>query len=275
MLLLAHAGCEEPMPQAFDWRNDRTLVPALNLVERTAEEGTARRIDALVLSPWPIQSIGIEVCGLVTDAPASVFEASCFSEPSLVQEVATGITATWTPPDLSYACEGYVETLPTPVPDTGAPRDSVSTRDSGGGFYGSCGSWSLLRVVAHTSEDEGSAMVSLGITPYPVNTGHTPDPSTGDPLLEVASGEPRAGGEITLRFSTSPDWQHDNGYRWYVDDGELTGTGRTGVTGTLASGRPYSDNTLRIPDHYTGPLRVAVVTGSLPQVWQVITLEVP
>jgi hypothetical protein len=254
MLLLALAGCEDPMPQAFDWKIDRTLVPALNLIERTAEEGTARRIDALVLSPFPVQSVGIEVCGLVTDAPASVFEASCFSEPSLVQEVAQGVPTTWTPPDLSYDCDGE--------------------HDDSGGYYGSCASYALLRVVAHTSEDEGSAMATIGITPDPVRSEQTPDPSTGDPVLEVASGEPTAGGEITLRFSTSPDWSVDNGYHWYVDDGELAGTGRTGTTGLLPSGRPYSDNRLTIPEHYEGSLRVAVVTGSIPQIWQVLTLEV-
>jgi hypothetical protein len=264
-LLIALAGCQDPLPQAFDWRIDRTLVPGLNLVPPTAEEGTARRIDALVLSPWAIDTVAVEVCGLVTDVPTNVDEPACFAEETLVQKVADGVPATWTPPDLSYDCEGY-STEGTTGPDTGL------TRDSGYDNYG-CGSYAILRVVAYTDEDEGSSSALLGIVPNPVS-GSPPDASFGDPQLELVEGDPVAGGEVRLRFSIAPEWDGTSGFRWYVDDGVLEGTGRTGVTGVLDSGRPFSDNTLDIPGGYVGDLRVAVVTGSVPQLWRVLTLVV-
>jgi hypothetical protein len=272
MLLLSLAACQEPLPQAFDWRIDRTLVPGLNLVPPTAEEGTARRIDALVLSPWPIDTVAVEVCGLVTDVPTRVSEVVCFTEESLVQKVADGVPATWTPPDLTYECEGYTAAPDTAIEDTSPLDTGPRTTDSAGYFYG-CGSYAILRVVAHTDEDEGSSSAPLGIVPHPVS-GSPPDASAGDPRLELVEGDPVSGGEVRLRFSTAPDWDTTNGYRWYVDDGILEGTGRTGVTGLLDSGRPFSDNTLDIPETYEGDLRVAVVTGSVPQLWQVLTLEV-
>ena len=219
--------------------------------------------------------MAVEVCGLVTDIPTRVTEPVCFTEESLVQKVADGVPATWTPPDLTYECEGYTPAPDTAVEDTSPLDTGPRTTDSGYygyGYYG-CGSYAVLRVVAHTDEDEGSSSAQLGIVPHSV-IGSPPDASLGDPQLVLVDGDPVPGGEVKLRFSTAPQWDTSSGYRWYVDDGVLEGTGRTGVTGLLDSGRPFSDNTLDIPEKYEGDLRVAVVTGSVPQLWKVLTLEV-
>lgn len=66
----------------------------------------------------------------------------------------------------------------------------------------------------------------------------------------------------------------DMRFRWYVDAGELLGTGRTGALSSDAL-RHYAENTLRIPEDTHGSLRVAVVLATNTLFWSVLTLEVP
>lgn len=271
VLGLGSMGCEPAAPEAFDYHIDRTLVPGLRIVPLSAPSGTPRTIDALVLSPSEVRSVSVEVCGLRTDMAVELWGPECFAEPALVQSLGDALPLAWMPPDIGFDCER---------PDYGYYDYEYGYESGGSGLYMPyyCNVSVPVRVVAHTAEDEGASFLITGLNS---NTYGDEDPALAEPLLEIQSGTAKAGGSITLRFTLARDWYGSSGelyasYRWWVDAGELAGTGRTGTTGLDEGNRLYSDNTLTIPADYHGPLRVAVVTtdGSLPAVWATRTLEV-
>jgi hypothetical protein len=238
-------ACERPFPEAFDWRIDRTLVPGIRVSPEDAPEGVARVVDALVLSPYAVLSTSVEICGLRTDVPSSI-DHECYSDPDLIQEVATGeFPLALALPELGYACGGQDVDL--------------------------CTSEIPLRVVAETAEDAGfgSILVEISVLDIPFAT---PDPVPV--VVDHSQGDPVAGGEILLRtlvFASTVTWDPPV-MRWYVDDGELLGTGRTQLIDQ--GGSFVTENTLRIPEGYSGPLRVAVVTPD-GRYWGTTTVEVP
>ena len=249
--LLWLIACVPVFPEAFDWRIDRTLVPGIRHTgTRIASDIT---VEALVLSPWAVEEVAIDLCGVQPDGPGFV-DAVCYSEPSLVEQVATGLPATFRLPELAYTCTSS---------DTGL-----------GGF---CGTTLPLRVRVRTAEDEGSGIVYVSYfpddsaPPYGVDDPPQLNPMLFDLQVNVLGGDVVAGGEVRLEASTAPEL--GDIVRWYVDDGELLSTGRTALTGASQS-RRTSINTLRIPEDYQGPLRVAVLIDS-GAVWTVRTLEVP
>jgi hypothetical protein len=267
-LIALLAGCDAPYPEAFHYQIDRTLVVGIQAYQR----GDGSWLyDALVVSPWEVQSVDAEICGLRTDVQVYV-DARCFGEPALIEQVSRGMPGTFTLPALAYDCE---------------PTASTGSSDSGGSGYigsygygyfpGPCDSQVPLRIVARSTEDRGSAFIPLILGDSLQRP--TLDPRLADPRLELLAGEPEAGGEVRLGFTLPVDWfGHDSPaglhYRWYVDEGELLGTGRTATTRTTAQ-RFVAENTLRIPEDYHGPLQVAVVAELAPPVWQTLTLEVP
>lgn len=284
MLLRAGLGCTPALPEAFDYHIDRTLVPGMRLSPVSAPSGVPRAIDALVLSPYEVRSVRVEVCGLRTDIPVGLYDAACFAEPTLIEELSDSLPFVWDPPDITFECD--------PATLYGSNTyyygeygyygygDSGDSGGSGSGVYipYPCGVNVPVRVAAVSDQDEGSSFV-------PVNlngdwTRDVRDPALADPRLEVVEGTAQAGGSVKIRFSLDPKWFRGgpslySSFRWWVDAGELLGTGRTGTTGLGDDDRPYSDNTLRIPDDVHGPLRVAVVYNEEgPAVWVVRTLEV-
>lgn len=250
-LSLALLGCApEPFPSAFDWRIDRTRVVAVRVTPVHASWIEPRRIEALTLSPHELRSETVEVCGLRDDVAVDVRDAACFAEPSLVEPVADRVPATWRVPDLSEVPCGWVDDL-------------------------GCVSNVPLMVTARTDVDEGRGMVIAELsTTWTQPPTSDPDPATADPRLVVLEGEPVADGEVRLRFGVTEGYDR---FAWYVDDGELLATGRTGIHGILGS-RVWTENRLRIPPGWAGPLRVAVVAFALDDgvapSWVVSTLEV-
>ncbi|MEQ1506573.1 MAG: hypothetical protein ABMB14_30370 [Myxococcota bacterium] len=281
--LLAWIGCQATSPEAFDWKIDRTRVPAVSIVPVSPDDPFGpRTVDALVLSPHRVTGITGEVCGLRTDLPVQLYDLTCYGEPTLIERIGAGVPFRWTPPTMTYPCEpatgysGYTEGYGGYGYDTG---DSADT----GGHYAPnwCYSTVPVRVLATSDDDFGSGAAFAVIAPpgTPYGWGPVRDPATADPRLEWVDGEVRAGGQVRLRFSVTGAFSGDGvlyeDLRWYVDDGELLGTGRTRQTGFTDDGRPYGDNRLRIPEDYHGALRAAVVLGTSPLVWTVTTLEVP
>lgn len=251
-LAVALVACvEEPYAEAFDYHLDRTRVLAVRVTPVHASWSEPRRIEALILSPHEVLSEEVAVCGLRTDVQVEVDEASCFAEPSLVAPVADDLPATWRAPDLSEVPCGAID-LDTP----------------------SCASRVPFLVTARSAVDEARGMATAPISTTWILPVSEPDPRTADPRLTLLEGAPEPGGEVRLRFGVT--WGYDR-FAWTVDGGELLGTGRTGVHGILG-GRVWTENTLRIPRGWSGPLRVTVVAFALDDdvapAWLVDTLEV-
>lgn len=252
------AACQDPFPEAFEWRIDHTIVPGVAVRPLVVANGGERTVDALVLSPWPVESVSVDVCGLRPDEPVLVTGA-CFGEPALVEPIADGVPATFTLPALTYPCE---------------PADT-----GGAAFYYEpefpCASEVPLRVRAVTAEDAGQSFATLVLpTGDDVISSAPLDPASIALRIDVVSGAVEAGGEVVLEASEATTPENDERIvRWYADDGELLSTGRTGLI-DLTLPRATSRNTLRIPDDWHGPLRVAALTRH-GTVWTVLTLEVP
>lgn len=294
MNFLLLVSCTWDYPEAFDWRIDRTWVLGLRLDPGIASDDIPRTVDALVLSPYPIEDVWVEVCGYVTDQPSYV-APHCFGEPALIQRVANEVPATLYLPPLDYAC-------PIPESEWGRTSSTSSTSGSTSSSYGSyrgaytwthtvststsdtgvpdgafrfppeaCATNVPLRVVARSTEDEASMFTDLFASPVSFEPYAGLDPAVADLQLAI-DGDPVAGGEIVLEASVALDAQLEAKVRWWVDDGELLSTGRTYLTDD--EGRQRTWNTLRIPADYHGPLRIAVVFD-FSRLWLVKTVEVP
>lgn len=252
-------ACDNTLYPELEWLIDHTLVPGIRVDPEVAARGAPRTVDALVLSPHEVRSVAVDTCGVVVDQPA-VIDGTCFNEPSLVSQLADGLPATVEFPTMTYPCDLYVT-----YGDTGNAPVYVANE---------CHSTFPLRVRAVTDEDEGYGVVSVDVPADERPGTTTVDPSTYDLQVAVVGGEVLAGSEVVLEASElNVPWPEDFVVRWYVDAGELLATGRTAYIGRNEA-RARTQNTLRIPDDWRGPLRVAVVTRS-GTVWTVSTLEVP
>lgn len=244
------AGCvTSEYAVALDYRIDRTVVAAMRVTPRVAPGGVPRTFEALVLSPRPVERRRWATCGYTVGVAAEVW-TSCYEEPSLVEELGEGATLTWTPP--SIGVEGC---------------DQGHT-----GLGDGCWSTFPLRLTAEDAEGAGSAVIPLAVLADGEEAWDLPGPV---PLtVAVVEGEPRAGAEILLEAHTlGRDLGQE--FRWYVDGGELLGTGRT-LPWTVEDGVTTSHNRLRIPADWEGPLRVAVVVDQDgEESWTLETLEVP
>ena len=104
-------------------------------------------------------------------------------------------------------------------------------------------------------------------------------------MLSTPSLTVRPGDEVPLRFESD---EYGYEFAWFVDAGELLGTGLTSHQGTTPTWTEeqevqiWTQNVLRVPENYRGPLRVYVVTsqgygGANPTVgngWDMLTLQV-
>jgi hypothetical protein len=279
---------------ALDYTIDRPRVVAIKLDPPVLAHGLPVRIEALMLAPEGFEVVETEVttCGFRDDLLVEVWGGECFDEPELVTLVGTEVPLTWDPPDLSgIACP--VDSGDTAIPwqDTGGdtdPRDTDADTDTGGVPWvpawdeGSCTSYAPLLVgfVGKKERAYGTVTAMVRAAPY-VDGEELPTPIDALPRSLEATGDVVAGGEIGLEFriDAEPDWA---GYRWYVDDGELLGTGRT-ATQEIDGATYVTRNTLRIPEDFHGPLRVVVVVASMTGwdkrhtgdvTWSELTLEV-
>lgn len=305
-------GCEPEFPEAFDYLIDRTIVPAIRITPNNGPPETERLVEALVLSPHEILSREVEVCGYRDDIALSV-SAECFGEASLIETVARELPASFSLPAPDYDCEsnysygGYTTT-------TGSGygyayggsgyipydcRSSVPLRviarseeDEGSSFielafdrrhrgipFDVSTADPRIEVIEGEVVPGGEVRLRFSVAhagSAPADTGLE---ETG--LEETGGSGAFTGYSSSYNYGTSfaggyfgggpPD---DMRFRWYVDAGELLGTGRTGATSSDEL-RHYAENTLRLPEDAHGSLRVAVVLATGAPVWSVLTLEVP
>jgi hypothetical protein len=252
---------------ALDYQLDRPRVAAIRVSPPVLAHGLPVTIDALILGPGEPSDEHVAICGLRTDLPTYVGEEQCFRQPELVDDIGDGLPIGWEPPDLATVT---------------CPEDTGNTPDTGW-TWGICASVVPLLVSAKVADEPVFGRVDAWLRVRGYNDGEPVPPSFADlPHSLTVSGEPRAGGEVELTASIDGDVD-EYGFRWWVDAGELVGTGRTAVHELDGDSR-VTHNTLRIPDDFHGSLRVAVVEQSLrgetdalvgDQSWDVITLEVP
>lgn len=270
---------------ALDYVIDRPIVAAIRVDPPTLMHGHPSTIDALVLAP-PGDEVNVhtvDVCGLSDEIIVSVDADDCFNEPSLITRVADSVPAVWDPPDLSHLdCPdfGYVPYYPD---DTGG-YDTGDTGDTGPRWnVGACASVVPLRVAGDgpTGPFFGRVYAWLRVEPY--TEGEYVPPSYSSVATSfTADRAPQAGGEVVLELRVAGRVDNE-GFRWWIDGGELVGTGRT-IVQYLDGDQQITRNTLRIPDDWHGPLRVFVVaeskdSDSVPytadMLWEQLTLDVP
>lgn len=219
---------------ALDYEIDRVRVPAIRLDPPIAVQGQPVTVEALILSPWPIEDLSVEACGLDASLPVEIRGFECFDNPDLVEAIASELPAIWQVPDVARDC-------------TFDTADGVDTGLA-------CSSQVPLLVTARSEHDVGMGSLSVRLVrdgPDDVRALHDSDREF------FFLGHPASGEDIALVYRI--DWDGDLEYRWYVDDGVLQHTGRTATT-WLQGERHTTRNELAIPEDYTGPLRVVVVT---------------
>lgn len=246
---------------ALDYRIDRPRVVGIQIDPPWLVHGQPVRIDALVLAPEAVEKRSVAICGLRDDVQVAVWEIGCFGNDDLVDPISDHLPTVWNPPDLSHidcAEEGW--------DDSGRTDLGIE-----------CASQLPLLVTAETRSGTayGSADVSIAIQG---TSGNARRSLARYPHRLEWTGEARPGGEVTLVFHVEE--RDVTRFQWYVDGGELLGTGSTERQGVDVRGQ-WTTNTLRIPSEWVGPLRVAAVASADnwgyragDQVWDVVTLEV-
>ena len=270
--LVALSACSQwdaPVVRALDYRIDRPRVVAVQTDLEQIGRGQSVLIDGLILSDTPPQSVQVLVCGFVEGQRTRVGDARCFQNDELVQQIATALPAIWTPPEISGDCPDFNDAFTdTFQPDTGvddtAPPPLVRL----------CAADVLLAVRA-TWADGRTAMGSTHIE-IASEDGPTPPRELRLPLQLRVPPTASAGDEVALE-AVFGDPTRSRGYQWYVSDGELLKTGLTRIQ-RLEDEYALTDNILRIPDDYSGPLTVALVANgsyfSGQTVWRTAVIEV-
>lgn len=270
---------------ALDYRIDRPIVAGVRLDPPVIAHGLPVRIDALLLAPQGVSVAvsSVDVCGLRDDLIVALDAQDCYTQPELVTHLGDSAPTTWEPPDLSaIACPpsyGYDTGL---YPDTGG-ADTDTDTDPPTWDIGACRSYVPLRVQADAGGEPfyGGVAAFLRVEPYDP-TEFVPTPLFDKPRSLTSTGDAVAGGVVELEFRVDAAID-DEGFRWWVDGGELLGTGRTALHNVDGDAR-ITHNTLRIPADWEGPLRVFVVVESLDSdvvpysgdlAWESLTLEVP
>ena len=267
VVLAFSLGClrqpDEEGVLALDYEIDRTRVVAIRALPLSVLHPRPVTVDALVLAPRPIDRVEASICGLREDVRVEIgSDATCFSNPDLVEPIATELPFRWRPPDLSHLdCDEAAE-------------------DTGPFVTDGCVSEVPLKIDAWADGDRGSAVLEVPIRLY---SGPERPPT---PLVEAwreleVRGEPRRGGELGLVFKIESEAELLS-FRWYIDQGELYRTGRT-ITQRKVGNVHTTVNRLTVPTTWIGPLRIAVVVvrerDSADLVddvtWELVTVEVP
>lgn len=257
LALLCLASCasfgDEVGAISLDYRIDRPVVAAIRLTPPDPIQGETVTIDALVLSPDPVQTASVDVCGLDEVLPSELYGVDCFQNPDLITPLASALPARWDIPVLGAACGNT---------DTGG-LDTASED--------ACASRVPLRIRAWTEEEQAAGALEVEL-PRTRAAGPRPRLSRSPSSLTF-EGSATRGADIGLVYRI--DWDGELDFRWYVDKGELHHTGRTATT-WRSGDRHTTRNQLTIPVGWVGPLRVVVVAsaGSGNVAWDVLTLEV-
>lgn len=263
--------------QALDYRLDRPRVLAIRVDPPVLVHGLPVTIDALVMGPpgTSVDSVSVDLCGLSDERMVRVWELQCYDEPELVQPLGAALPLAWEPPDLSRVpCEA----------DTGLDTAHGHSGDTAAVAWhvGDCHSSVPLMVSAVVSGQPAYGALDAPIRLASFEPGEAVPASVNAAARSLtALGDARPGGEVTLTFAVAaePGW---DGFRWWVDGGELVGTGRTAVQERDGDLR-ITHNTLRIPDDWEGPLRVVVTVQSRigldsdavgDVAWEILTLDV-
>jgi hypothetical protein len=289
--LLFSIGCmvdiSERSGYALDYHIDRPRVLAVAVDPPVLVHGRPSTVHTLALAPANVapDAISVDVCGLQTDQLVSVFELDCFHQDELVTHLGDGADVTWEPPDLSeVACpdpdtamepdSGGGEDPPDPAPD---PDTDVPPQ-----FDYRCGSDVPLMVTASFGDELAFASLRTQVRLRKYEEGeYVPPGRYAAERTLTFTGEAVAGGEVELTFTLEAE---ANRFSWFVDAGELVGTGWTAnMDPDYENSRALTRNTLRIPDDFHGPLRVVAVAVddgfawgvAGDSAWSVITLEVP
>ncbi len=243
-----------------------------------AQPGQPVTVDALALAPRGSVIRTLTASSCLPDPFAvttSYADLSCFGQDDLVDPLGP-VPATWTPtrPD----CEDLGA---TPYASTYYAYEDTS--DTGYGYYFSTGCSSTYPVLVEAGTADGDGYGYVLVDVYDIEPV-APQPSMWS--LEQAltvEGDVRAGGEVTLEYTIATSLASASypGFHWYVDAGVLV---RTGVTApsALAEGLTTTENTLRIPEDWRGPLRVVVVAtrdgagdSGADTTWRILVLDVP
>ncbi len=240
---------------ALDCQIDRPRVLAISTFPQVFQHGTPVLYDALIVAPDGAapDRISVDVCGLLPDQLSNVYGTDCFKEEDYVTHLADEVPFWWEPPDQSAI-------------------ECTEPSDTDWDVWG-CTSIVPLLIRADFGDTPAFGSFSMAVYAIPGLAEMVELPT----VSLTAEGSPVAGGDILLR-SESDVLPDSSGWRWYVDAGELSGTGRTADNTTDPAF--ISENTLHIPEDWHGPLRVFVVvqapsSNGVPQGWANLTLEVP
>ncbi|MEL6348180.1 MAG: hypothetical protein AAFV53_34040 [Myxococcota bacterium] len=247
------AACLVPLPgeqtspellAATDYRIDRTRVVALRFDPPVLQDNETVNIEGLILSPTAFDQVQVRGCGLREDVPSILDSPTCFDVPELVWDIGEGVNVQWDTPHFDAAfweqCPGAVSTF----------GDDL------------CSSTFAVGITA-----QGEDQIARGATLTRIFIGQEGTRPSPAHLQDLALAAPQTAlpGEVIdlgLRFTPNADFlDHitaSDPVRWFVDDGELLRTGRTGAHFT-ADGQILSANHLRIPDDYEGDLRVVAI----------------
>lgn len=229
---------------------------AIRLDPPLVEGGVPVHVEALAVAPigTPLDRVSARSCRLDPDLPTLYWSLSCLGEEDL--EVDLGLV----PLDWTFTLPSTCEEAPTL--DTGHAE--------------LCASQVPLLVEARAGDEVGYGHVYLRVRPaWELGEDLQPPMASLERAL-TWQGDASAGGEVALSFRIG----RGESFLWYVDAGVLEGTGRTAVQ---ERGEDFvvSNNRLRIPQDWHGPLRVYVVvaqegwTGGADVTWESLVLEVP
>lgn len=264
MLLLMLSACldlplNEPLVhQALDYVIDKPRVLAMRFKPPVFASGERLEMDALIVGPGGARATRASwrTCGLREDVPVEIYSLQCFTEGVEITEMASGVMPLpYTSPDFAEMDCGEWHL------DTGAFADTGFSFDD------------MLPCHHHLPvmvEAELGGETVRGVTWVTWFAGSWPDilprPTTLDNTrrrIEL-QGEPKAGAEVTVRFTALGDFRF-NSFRWYVDAGQLLDTGHTAAQGyeppgpIALEGRTWTENRWVLPEDASGPLRIFVV----------------
>jgi hypothetical protein len=233
-------------------------------------------IDGLILGDTPPETVEVLICGFTEEVRSSVWDPRCLQNDALVERIATELPAVWVPPEIDGNCpdpqelteptdtfEPDIGTSDTGIQDTAAPRPLRLCA-------------SIIPLVVRATWADGTTALGSTRIEIAAQEGETPARQI-PPQLTLRVPTTATAGEDVLLEAVFADPTRSRGYQWYVSDGELLKTGITRIQ-RLEDEQALTDNTLRIPDDYAGPLTVALVANGSQYgqvaVWRTATIEV-
>jgi len=236
----------------LDYHIDRPRIIGLSTYPQVFQHGTPVTYNALIVGPdgTEPESVSVDLCGLLDDQITEIYGTECFKEPEYITHVADSVPFVWEPPDQS----------------------GIGCDDDPEENWWTCTSMVPLLFRADFEKESAYAIFNM-----PVHANPATSEVVDLPIVSLtATGDIVAGGDVELRAESTlaPEYA----WRWYVDAGELRGTGRT--LDNTGEGPLVSENTLTIPEDWSGTLRVFVVVQAwggdgLAEGWSELALEVP